>query len=86
MKTLKILYFASLADALDTREEKIEVNAEKHTVGDIKSLLSKRGDVWFEKIIEQENLLSAVNQKMANEDTLLSDGDELAFFPPVTGG
>lgn len=84
--TLKILYFASLADALNKREETLELTKETCTVDDIKSILSQRGDIWVEKIAKQKNLLSAVNQKMSDENTPLKDGDELAFFPPVTGG
>jgi len=84
--TLKILYFASLADALNKREETFEFTKEACTVGEIKSILSQRGDIWLEKIAKQKNLLSAVNQQMCDESMSLNDGDELAFFPPVTGG
>jgi sulfur-carrier protein len=47
--------------------------------------LSERGPLW-EELIHSNNCLVAVNQTMATRATLLSNNDEIAFFPPVTGG
>ena len=42
--------------------------------------------VWAQELAESRPIRAAVNQDMASSDTPLSDGDEVAFFPPVTGG
>ena len=51
----------------------------------IKSLLSERGAAWKEAL-NQPNLVHALNHKVVFTDAVVSDGDELAFFPPMTGG
>jgi molybdopterin synthase sulfur carrier subunit len=48
--------------------------------------LQARGGVHAEALAPGRAVRSALNQKMCAESALLSDGDELAFFPPVTGG
>jgi sulfur-carrier protein len=81
-----ILYFASLREALDTDQEKLELNNEIRSVADLKQLLIKRGGLWQQAFTQQQSLLVSVNQQMANDATAISDQDEIAFFPPVTGG
>jgi len=48
-------------------------------------LYVERGDHWRE-VLEQDNLVRAVNQVVVSDNRALRDGDEVAFFPPVTGG
>jgi molybdopterin converting factor subunit 1 len=48
-------------------------------------LCAEHGRQWRE-VLSQDNLIRAVNQAIANENRPLRDGDEVAFFPPVTGG
>jgi molybdopterin synthase sulfur carrier subunit len=50
------------------------------------ALLKARGEPWSSALAEPGRILIAVNQEMAGADTCLKDMDELAFFPPVTGG
>ena len=52
----------------------------------MRDLLRQRGGVWAEALAEGRAVRMACNQTMAEENTLLSEGCELAFFPPVTGG
>ncbi len=81
-----ILYFASLREALDTTQERLELNDQIQSVADLKKLLIERGGQWQQAFTQQQSLLVSVNQQMANDDTAISDQDEIAFFPPVTGG
>jgi sulfur-carrier protein len=81
-----ILYFASLREALDTAQEKLELNSQIQCVADLKHLLIERGGRWQQAFTQQQSLLVSVNQQMADDDTAISDQDEIAFFPPVTGG
>ena len=81
---IKIVLFASLREVLNC--EGTELKAEEtHTVADVISVLSKRGQDWHDALTA-ENVLVAVNQEMANPTDPVSAGDEVAFFPPVTGG
>ncbi len=82
---IKILYFASLRERLDTGEETIDdIPA---TVAALRAVLAARGEAWSEVFGgDQQPVLSAVNQEMATADQVLADGDEVGFFPPVTGG
>jgi sulfur-carrier protein len=83
---VNILYFASLREALDTGQENLELDNQIECVADLKRLLIERGGQWQQAFTQQQSLLVSVNQQMANDDTLIRDNDEIAFFPPVTGG
>ncbi len=80
-----VLYFAGLREALGCSQERVEVPAGVLTLGDLQRHLASRGEPW-PALLETRNLRMARNQTMAAADAALADGDELAFFPPVTGG
>lgn len=82
---IKLLYFASLREKLDSAGESIEFPAGVDDVGGLLRLLAERGGEWA-TLASVKNLKSAVNQEMARMNTPVKDGDEVAFFPPVTGG
>ena len=82
---IKVLYFAALREKLGTAGESLELPAGVADVGGVLKLLAERGGEWA-TLAAVKNMKSAVNQEMARPDTLVKDGDELAFFPPVTGG
>jgi molybdopterin synthase sulfur carrier subunit len=82
---IKILYFASLREALGRGNESLDLPADVNTVGTLKHHLAARGETWV-ALMTTRNLRAAVNQQMANVDGAIADGDEVAFFPPVTGG
>ena len=78
---MKILYFASLKENLNTPDEYLTFKSPVKISTIKKELIQKYGVHHFPK-----NILCAVNQEIASEDTLVNDKDEVAFFPPVTGG
>jgi molybdopterin synthase sulfur carrier subunit len=83
--TVTVLYFAALREALGTDRETLSLSPEIRTVGHLRASLCSRGGVW-EALKEGRSLRAAVNQRLAAPDAALRDGDEVAFFPPVTGG
>lgn len=81
---IKIVFFAALREQLDCSELSLS-SEELATVADVKQLLANKNEHWH-KILTSGALLSAVNHDMVNADFLIKSGDEVAFFPPVTGG
>lgn len=82
---LKVLYFASLREKLNVTEEEIEL-ADGSKGADLVNHLRSRGEEWDELFRDSSNVRLAVNQEFADLDTVLADDDEVALFPPVTGG
>lgn len=82
---VKVLFFASLRESLGVNCEDVLLPDEARTVDDLRHYLAKRGESWLH-LAQANNLRCAVNQEMAQAHALLRDGDEVAFFPPVTGG
>jgi len=83
--TIHILFFASLRESLGCSAERIELTADLKTVFDLRNFIAGRGEPWT-ALVTTKNLRAAVNQGMVGMDTPIKDGDEVAFFPPVTGG
>ncbi len=82
---IKVLYFARLREQLKTESESLALDPGMTDVAALTRLLRDRGGVWAEAF-GGPTVMSAVNQEMANPATPIRDGDEVAFFPPVTGG
>lgn len=82
---LSVLYFASLREAVGTASEQI-ASPLPATVDKLIALLRARGGKWAEALGEGKRWRVAVNQQMAQMNTPLNTGDEVAIFPPVTGG
>jgi sulfur-carrier protein len=82
---LKILYFAGLRESLGVAEEVVELPS-LPTVGGLLETLRDRGQPWVDALAAGKRWRVAVNQDMAAADTPLKAGDEVAIFPPVTGG
>jgi len=81
-----LLYFASLREKLDCAREEVALPATTATVGDVVERLRARDGRWSEAFAPGRAWRVAVNQAMADLATPLKPGDEVAFFPPVTGG
>jgi molybdopterin synthase sulfur carrier subunit len=82
---LKILYFASLREALGCGSEEVELPAGVADIAGLMAFLAARSEQW-QVLRTRKNLRYAVNQEMARLDTPVGAADEVAFFPPVTGG
>jgi len=83
---INIKYFARLSESLGSKGEAIEYSKQSESVDSVIQLLIDRGETWQTEFSAETKVLVAVNHEMCPSDTLLKDGDEVAFFPPVTGG
>ena len=83
---MHILYFASLREALDTGSEDVEPPLETATVADLVKWLQTRGGRWTETLSSEKRWRVAVNRQLVGLEGRVKAGDEVAFFPPVTGG
>ncbi len=81
---IKVLFFAQTRELVGI--DQLEVGEQSLTdVESLRAQLAQRAGKW-PLALESGKLLAAVNQTIVSFDTLLHDGDEVAFFPPVTGG
>ena len=83
---VKLLYFARLREDLGTGAEALALPAGVTTVAALRAHLMARGGAWATVLANGKALRVAVNQEMAEPATPVKAGDEVAFFPPVTGG
>lgn len=83
---IQLKFFASLREAVGTGSESVHLPAEVTTAGEVRDFLRARGGAWAEALAEGKALRIALNQQMADPAAPISEGCELAFFPPVTGG
>lgn len=82
---LRVRFFASLREALDCGELSVEWQPGWRCIADLRDALAERGSDWAQALSSDE-LRCARNQQVADLQSVMQDGDELAFFPPVTGG
>lgn len=81
-----LLYFARLREALGVHRETAELPLEVNDIYALMQWLRTRGNAWETELTSDGPVRVAVNQEMADAATPVADGDEVAFFPPVTGG
>ena len=83
---LRVLFFGRIREELDCAQLTLEDVADGLDLdGLLELLVSTHGQCWH-AVLSQENVIRAVNQQVVTENQLLLAGDEVAFFPPVTGG
>lgn len=83
---LRVLFFGRFREELGCAELELVLDDSSADLDSLQSRLAEeRGDKWSQ-VLMQPNVIRAVNQTVANENLSLCDGDEIAFFPPVTGG
>ncbi len=83
---VRLLYFASVREQVGTASEELELPQGVSSVGALRAHLRQRGPLWQAAFAEGKLLRTAVNQAMAGPMAAIAAGDEIAFFPPVTGG
>ncbi|MBM3378601.1 MAG: molybdopterin converting factor subunit 1 [Betaproteobacteria bacterium] len=83
---LRLVYFAALREHLGRDGESLTVPAEVRTLADLRHTLASRDSRWQEALGPHRLVRAAIDQRLASDDEMLSDGVEVAFFPPVTGG
>jgi molybdopterin synthase sulfur carrier subunit len=81
-----VRYFASVKESVGTDSEVLELPAGVSTVAAVRAHLRARGGAWAETLAETRRITAAVNQDMVKGGAVVKAGDEVAFFPPVTGG
>ena len=81
-----ILYFASLSETLALKSEQIALPDDCQRVSDLVALLCARGEPFASTFDGSTRILVAINQEMSAVDADITNQDEIAFFPPVTGG
>jgi len=86
---IKLFYFARLKETLKYSTEDLDVPADVAqalTILKLKAYLAKRGDVWGQMLMGKLKIRAAINHALVDDNAPITDGDEVAFFPPVTGG
>lgn len=90
---ITVLYFARLKETLKYSTETLDLSeymrAEKldiFTILKLKAFLAKRGDEWQQMLLGKLKVRAAINHELVDDFAQINDGDEVAFFPPVTGG
>ncbi|OWL91225.1 MoaD/ThiS family protein [Halopseudomonas aestusnigri] len=81
---IELQFFARYRDVLGSSGEQLMWTPELSTLEDLRQLLLARGEAW--QVLAEPRLMCARNQELCTLDEPLADGDEIAFFPPVTGG
>ncbi len=82
---VRVLYFASLREAFGRDREEVAL-PQPATVAALVDMLRMRGGVWAEQLSAEQRWRVAVNHDMSPLDQSIAEGDEVAIFPPVTGG
>ena len=83
--TITVKFFSLIREAVETEQLTLELNDSLTTVEALKNELGLRGEAWKEAL-SHPNLIQAVNQQVVFQEESIKDGDEIAFFPPMTGG
>ena len=81
---IQLRYFASIREAIGSGSETIDTAAA--TLSVLRDELIARGGAHAEALARGRAVRVSINQTMADESAALTDGAEVAFFPPVTGG
>lgn len=82
---IKVLFFAQVRELLGTAQLDVAAQSQPMTAESLRMQLASTDEKWA-RVMASDKLLVAVNQTISRWETEVKDGDEVAFFPPVTGG
>lgn len=83
---IQLKLFAALREQTGIEFEALPLPADVRTLGELREHLRGRSATWAEALDARKAVRGAINQRMAQDTDAIHDGDEVAFFPPVTGG
>ncbi len=83
---INILYFARIKESVNYSSENIDLPADIRTVTALKNYLALRGENWANLFNGKQVIRAAINHSLVDDLAAINAGDEVAFFPPVTGG
>ena len=83
---VRVRFFASVAEQLGSTGEEVELPSEVTTVAGLRAHLRARGGAWEQVLGERRLVRASVNLDMVKAGAAIGAGDEVGFFPPVTGG
>ena len=83
---VELVYLAHLRDRLGLPGERVALPGDVADVGALLAWLRSRGGAWSSELAPERAVRVAVNHDVAQADTPVRTGDEVALFPPVTGG
>lgn len=83
---IKVLYFARIKEAVNYSTEDIDLPVDVATVTALKNYLADRGEIWANLFNGKQVVRAAINHNLVDDLAKIQAGDEVAFFPPVTGG
>jgi len=83
---IKVLFFAQLKEALGCASIEVAWHDNVAELDGLQAQLCRDGGQRWQDALASSNLIRAVNQAVVRDNVALRDGDEVAFFPPVTGG
>jgi sulfur-carrier protein len=83
---MRVLYFASVRQKIGKSEEQLALPSHVSTIADLVAVLRARGGGYAEAFADPRRLRAALNQEHVCFEAKLGENDEVAFFPPVTGG
>ena len=83
---IKILYFARIKEAVNYSTEELDLPGDVLTIIALKNWLALRGEVWAKLFDGKQVVRAAINHNLVDDLAKIQANDEVAFFPPVTGG
>lgn len=83
---IQLRLFSSVREAVGVSTEDVQVPQTIQTIEDVRQWLRDRGEPWLSAFAPEKLLRAALNHEMVPFETLIEEGAEVAFFPPVTGG
>ena len=82
---INIVFFARVREELGCDSLSLDLSPEMSSVGKVREVLMRRGPNW-ERVLSEENIVAACNHEVVDDSHIVQVGDEVAFYPPVTGG